>query len=304
MPDQWMRLQFCPACAGEDRRHCFDVAGTKLYECAGCHLRFLDPCFSPETTAQAYESTASLMELHGFHEGYYDYGDLGRASATKKEFESALERLEGFLGADPGRRLFDVGYGNGFFLALARQRKWQVGGVDTSLHNQKLAKAKFGLDLAAGTFEKECRGADFYDAVSFWDVLEHLPDPSVLLRKAFEVIRPAGYVLIGVPHEGGFLSVLSNVLFRFTGGRLRQGVDRVYLPEHVAYYALGALDRLLERNGFVRRGFFYSSTDLAKYKLPFTDKLLAHMILMLGRIFRRPNRLIAFYQKKSGMLSG
>jgi 2-polyprenyl-3-methyl-5-hydroxy-6-metoxy-1,4-benzoquinol methylase len=298
MPNQFIPLKYCPACAGEKRRYCFDVAGSKLYECDGCHLRFLDPCLSLESTAQAYESTASLMELHGFHEGYYDYGDLQKNSGTRREFERALGKLENCLGRVSGNRILDVGYGNGFFLALARRRGWQVSGIDTSEHNKNLARTKFGLVLDAGSFEKDVNKSHFYDVVSFWDVLEHLPDPGVLLKKAFKVVRPGGYVLIGVPNDGGFLSLLSNALFRLTCGRLRQGIDKVYLSEHVAYYDLGSLNCLLNRNGFEMRESFYSSTDLAKYKLPKGERLIANAVLMLGRIVCRENRLIGIYQKK------
>ena len=71
---------------------------------------------------EVYESGESLSLLNSCHDGYYDYGHLETESTTLAEFRRALARLEKcFQKGDVNRTILDVGYGNGLFLALAKQ---------------------------------------------------------------------------------------------------------------------------------------------------------------------------------------
>jgi len=151
---------------------------------------------------QAYESHETLSQFHDFHEGYYDYGSLSEKSQTRTEFERGLQLLERHLGFAPGKKILDVGFGNGFFLALAKQRGWQVDGVDTSAVNAANAKRKYGLSLRTGKLGNLNSPEGSYDAISFWDVIEHFSDPQVPLAQAGKLLKEGGYLLIGVPpHE-------------------------------------------------------------------------------------------------------
>ena len=136
-----------------------------------------------------------------------------------------------------------------------------------------------------------------YDVVSLWDVIEHLQDPNSILKKAWHLLNPNGYVLIGLPNDKSMLSLLASFLYRITFGRFKMGIKKIYFLEHVAYYNLKTLEMLLQQNNFLLRHYFYTSTDLAKYSLPFVEKAIASGILVLGRLTSLENRLIAVFQK-------
>ena len=296
---QLLDLNQCPVCAGRERKCLFPIPRTAVYECRNCGLRYIDPCLSPESMQTAYESDETLMNFHSFHEGYYSYGNLATESKTLKDFRTTLAKLEQLIPEmSDGRRIFDVGFGNGFFLAVAKQRGWHVHGSDTSPKNLELAREKFALELTCTDFEGYDSCGMTYDAVSFWDLIEHLPNPHKVLKKAGQILKPNGYVLVGIPNDQSLLQILASTLYHMSFGKLKKGIKTIYFLEHVAYYNLKTLTELFRLNDFILRDYFLSSTDLAKYSLTSTDRLIASIILFFGKLTGLENRLVAIFQKK------
>lgn len=296
---RFQNLSECPACNGVERQLLFPIENTTVQKCTHCHMKFLDPCFNPEAMIQVYESVETLKAMHSHHEGYYDYGDVDTPSQTRAEFTTALEKLEKLREPQTSNSIFDVGYGNGFFLALAKKRGWTVDGIDSSDVNKNKAKSRYGLNLSAGSFHNFSTGTQKYDAVSFWDVIEHLPEPDIFLSKAKSLLKPGGILLVGVPNDKSLMSYIASILYRLSFKKFSFGIKKLYFLEHVSYFHLEALKTLADRNGFQYQAHFYSSTDLNKFKLPWADKIISTILLFLGKITGMQNRLVSFYTVKS-----
>lgn len=289
-------LERCPGCRSPERKKLFTLPESAVHECLQCGLRYLNPCLAPEATAAAYESQESLLQYHGFHAWYYDYGDLSKPSKTRDEYLKGLRLLEKHIGKPSS--ILDIGFGSGFFLALGKSRGWKVSGIDTSEDNVKKAKEKFGLELSCGRLEHDIPDGAGYGAVSFWDLIEHFPDPDPVLQKTARILKPRGWVLIGVPNDRNLLVLIGELLYKLSAGRFKLGIEKMYFLEHVSYYNLRTLEGLMARNGFVLRGSFLSSTDLARYALPLWEKWVAGGLLTMGRAMGLGNRLIALFQKQ------
>ncbi len=294
-----MALNQCPVCETKERKRIVQLKESTVYECMFCRLRYLDPCLSPQAMRGAYESDQSLANLHLFHEGYYQYGDLTVKSKTMQDYTRALELLESSIPQKGERSIFDAGFGNGFFLAVAKQRGWKVAGSDSSPQNVTLASEKFSLKLACSDFENYDSHGTEYDAVSFWDVIEHLSNPHQALEKAHQMLKPGGFILIGLPNDKSLLRFLSFFVYQISFNQIRKGIEKVYFLEHVSYFNYESLHELLKRNDFTYRRHFFTNTDLARYALSLVDKIIAHSILFAGTWLHLQNRLIAVFQKNS-----
>ncbi len=288
--------KLCPACGGSKRTRLFKITASEVFRCMECGLKYLDPCLSEGSMSAAYESGESLKSFHDFHEGYYDYGELSQKSKTRDDFQEGLLRLEKHLSPGQPRKILDVGYGNGFFLAVARQRGWQVDGIDTSAENRKIAKARFGLQLRSGGFEQDIPNDQTYGAVAFWDVIEHLANPHRTLQKVRRILKPGGLVLIALPNDQNLLMIIASFLYKITAGVFNFGLKKLYFLEHVCYYEQKSLNALLEKNRFVNQDYFFTNTDLAKYRLPRWEKIVAGTLLQIGHWLRLDNRLVVIYQ--------
>jgi SAM-dependent methyltransferase len=115
-----------------------------------------------------------------------------------------------------------------------------------------VAKEKYGLTIRQG----EAETLDFgrtYDNIAMFHVLEHVPDPSRLIRKCFSLLNPGGRLFIAVPNQLKHLQLnLKTVIKNKT---IRTGIPRVQLDGsidefHLSQFTSQTLSVVLKKNGF------------------------------------------------------
>lgn len=99
---------------------------------------------------------------------------------------------------EPGT-VVDVGCGAGAFLARCREREWRGVGVDPSPSAVAYATA-LGLEAYVRSWPSSLLEGETVDAVTFINVLDHLPDPFKALQEAWRVLRTGGLLYIRVPN--------------------------------------------------------------------------------------------------------
>jgi len=289
-------LERCPLCGESARNSLVTCNRISAKQCRSCRLIYLDPCPDPRDLGKVYETSDSLATLHGFLGRYYEYGGLDEKSETLADYLRMLELLEKWL--PPGRRdIFEVGFGNGLFLAAAQKREWQVNGIDISAKNRVLAKERYLLELQHGFFEDFEINGRTYDAVAMLDVIEHQEAPHLFLQKAHRMLRPKGLLLLATPNASSFLHSLALWLYRLSGGVFKNGVEKIFIEEHLAYYNRQTVSELARRNGFRIVDDFQCSTDLERYCLKPNEAFTASVILRLGKLLRRENRFVVVGEK-------
>jgi SAM-dependent methyltransferase len=140
-----------------------------------------------------------------------------------------------------GARVLDVGCGAGDFLAAAKERGFRPTGIDISEAGARLCRQR-GFEAVAGDFLTEDFGAEF-DAVTMWDVIEHLRDPGAFFERSRGVLREDGLFIGKVPAFGPISVGLSKRIPRLAGMLLGA-------PNHVQYFTQRSLGALLRRTGF------------------------------------------------------
>jgi SAM-dependent methyltransferase len=98
----------------------------------------------------------------------------------------------------PASALWDVGGGNGF-QASRLQRGRSVVLVEPGAAGCRNAVARRVAKVIRGTIESLGLAAASLDAVSLFDVIEHLPDPVKMLTECRRVLRPSGCLFVTVP---------------------------------------------------------------------------------------------------------
>ncbi|HEY0545654.1 MAG TPA: class I SAM-dependent methyltransferase [Pyrinomonadaceae bacterium] len=98
-------------------------------------------------------------------------------------------------------RILDIGCGNGWSTSLMREEGHEAFGAD--LHAKapeswQQMKKKFPYISADG--QQLPFADDAFDAVATYQVLEHVPDPELMLRECLRVLRPTGRLIVVGPH--------------------------------------------------------------------------------------------------------
>jgi SAM-dependent methyltransferase len=77
-----------------------------------------------------------------------------------------------------------------------RERGWRVTGIEPSTDENP-----YGLDIRQERFPEECElGPQSFDVVTAWAVFEHLHDPRSAFRRAADLLRPGGRLILQVPN--------------------------------------------------------------------------------------------------------
>lgn len=104
------------------------------------------------------------------------------------------------LGAANGRKMLDVGCGNGDFLALMRDAGWDVVGVEPDATAAQFARELRAIPVVSGVLEDAGFADQTFDVVVLNHVIEHVFDPVAVLRECGRVTKADGIVVIVTPN--------------------------------------------------------------------------------------------------------
>jgi 2-polyprenyl-3-methyl-5-hydroxy-6-metoxy-1,4-benzoquinol methylase len=161
-----------------------------------------------------------------------------------------LERLLlGELGSLSEKTLLDIGCGNGALAASLAARGADVVGIDVSESGIGLARqnhpASQWLVMSAYDDLRSRLGREF-DFVVGLEVIEHLFDPRLFLRRTFQALKPGGLLVLSTPYHG----YLKNVALALSG-HLDAHFTVLWDGGHIKFFSWPALRTLLEEAGFI-----------------------------------------------------
>jgi len=139
----------------------------------------------------------------------------------------------------PGRSLLDVGCASGEFLLAAQARHWDVYGVESSAGAADQARRLTGATIHSGTLDTAPYAAGMFDAITLWDVIEHLQSPRAYVRQIAQLLRPGGVLALTTPN-------IRSLAFALLG----QTWEIIGPNDHLYYFAPRTLARLLRDAGF------------------------------------------------------
>ncbi len=97
-------------------------------------------------------------------------------------------------------RMLDVGCATGVFLQWFQAGgSWDLYGLELSEGAARVARAA-GLNVFIGQLEEAAYPENYFDVVTFWDVLEHISDPRSALLETRRILKPDGILVLRLPN--------------------------------------------------------------------------------------------------------
>jgi SAM-dependent methyltransferase len=201
-------------------------------QCPSCDLVYQNPRPTQEEMGQHYPPE---------YESYTDSSvDRELPWLTKKAYAYGIsKRRRVVTRRKKGGRILDVGCATGtFLLGMKELPDWEVAGVEISPHAANIAR-KNQLEVFTGTLEEAQLPSSRFDAVTLWDVLEHLHNPMTSLEEIHRILKPGGILVLRVPNGASWDAKWF--------GQTWAGWDA---PRHLYVFTAITLKKMLEANGF------------------------------------------------------
>jgi len=194
----------------------------RYVKCRNCHLIYVNPI-------------EKASKING------DYSKMGNTDAPiirGSRLLAAKSQLGLISKHKSGTTLLDIGCGEGFFLFNATKAGYTTKGIEISRDAAEYAGREFGLDVEAKPFEDLQFPDNYFDVITLWQVLEHVPYPLIVLKEVHRILKPDGLLATSTPD---IESILAKI-FRRKWWNLRR--------LHINQFTTRTLTDMLKRAGF------------------------------------------------------
>lgn len=207
--------------------------------------------------------------LSAHYAGYYGsrHGVTAKLCAKRR-----IALVSKMAGQGEGRRLLDIGCGDGMFLQSAKDHGWVAVGTEL---NPEPARRR-GFEVFSSL--QECAKHGPFNVVTLWHSLEHMPDPRTVIEKIRGLVAEDGIVLIAVPDFEGYQSKT-----------FRQSWLHLDVPRHLYHFTATSLDRMLNQAEFI---------PVAHWFQEFEYDLIGWWQSALNAVLPTPNVLFDYLARK------
>lgn len=226
-----MTLTACACCGAEAPSPCFTATAQSgerfdFLQCKRCGTVCHAVPPDGETLARAYGAEyygGTRRKFIGPIASLVEYFQGGRARLVSRHIPA-------------GRRVLDVGCGNGGYLAQMAGRGFAAEGTEWTA--ESASRVAEGISVHVGDLTTMNLPGS-YEAISAWHVFEHLADPGATLDKMRELLSPTGRLFLSMPNQASWQARLF-------------GPHWFHLdpPRHLYNFGRAGLKGMLERHGF------------------------------------------------------
>jgi len=248
IPQELLSHRACPTCGSIEETLELEKDHMRIVRCRECDLVFVNPTFDQAHYQQVYASQAYQDIVRDLGINSHDY--------RVKRFGAERVRIMGeHLRMSNGRapRYLDVGCSTGFVVEAAQANGWKAAGIDLNPSAIEFGRSR-ALDLRTVALEDAGLAAGTFDAVSLFDVLEHLLDPGRTLRACVDLLAPDGILFLYVPNFD-------------SASRLLMGANAHFIwpTHHLNYYTPTTIRDLMLRHSLTPELIVTEGLDIEDY---------------------------------------
>jgi SAM-dependent methyltransferase len=200
-----------------------------ILRCRSCTLVYVDAALTEEDLDRIYG--ASFFNIGSKFAG--EVSSPGAANAALR-VERLLQLPE--VGLDCW---LDVGCANGDFLLAAGGQVKRTCGVEISSYASEAARQRGIEAIWRGDFLEAQLPRTGFDLISMWDYIEHVQEPLANLRKAYELLRPGGYLALSTGDIGSPIARLMGRIWHL-----------MIPPKHLYFFSRSTLRSMLTTAGY------------------------------------------------------
>lgn len=197
--------------------------------------------------------------------------------------------------------LLDVGCSSGAFLQIAKSFGINAEGVEPAEKPVAYAREQ-GLKVHLGLLEEVKFPDSSFDAITLYEVIEHVDNPAKILEECRRVLRPGGVLVIGTGNTDSWTRMVKGSSWDFFDMRQHGG--------HINFFSNKSIAVLARNTGFEVGKIITSGVKLfEREELPYflfrTSKIFAELLNAPSALLNKGHQMEAYLisTKKSGVTS-
>lgn len=277
-------IEACPiGCAGPVEATAIVLPEGPLSRCPGCG-QLVSRC-----SEERYQTSMSEFDD--------PRGTLPSPDSAERRFKRSRKCLLNIARMlnkpDHEIRLLDVGCSTGFFLFVADQMGFVAEGVEPAPLAAQAACAA-GLRVHQGLLEDLSLSGNTFDAVTLFEVVEHVKHPLPLLKECYRIIKPGGLLVIGTGNTASWTASVMNADWEYFHIAKHGG--------HISFFNPVSINRLAERTGFrvvslkTNSVRFFEKGDCSPVVYR-TAKIVAELLNGPSKLFGKGHDMLVFLQR-------
>ncbi len=174
----------CPVCRDSRTERRFAVGEGAYWECGTCRSGFIHPIWSAEEAIAGHQGNLYLNK-------------------DAKKLKRNARRIKYLMRFCKGGKFLDIGCNGGFMVEIARRNGFETWGIDIDAVSVEYARGKFpGSRFLIGPVQEWEPEAPRFDLIHCSEVIEHVPDPHVMMAAIAKLLKPGAHAFITTPDLG------------------------------------------------------------------------------------------------------
>ena len=250
----------CDLCSSKQSSVLFNFPEYRVLSCGSCGLVFTDSSVYSRDL-EIYSGDYYKKKYPKRYDSYTaDYRKLENDSIINN-YTNLLEQLEKFSAKG---KMLDVGCATGVFLDIARERGWEVQGIDVSKYAVHYARKNFGLKASVATIENLKAPDSYFDVITLHEVIEHVPSMKSVLKGARKKLKKNGLLLLTTIDSSSLISQLSGMLYHSTLGKINSPAQKCFQLQHTFHPTPEIMRLYFKEAGFKEEWFNRSEIPVDK----------------------------------------
>jgi 2-polyprenyl-3-methyl-5-hydroxy-6-metoxy-1,4-benzoquinol methylase len=175
-----------------------------------------------------------IADVTSFYAELKDEDYVATAKQRELQLAKLLEKTQKYV--SKSGEILDIGAGSGIFVRILTERGYNAVGIEPSRYLAGIAQES-DLPVICGTFPSEELSGQFA-TVYLTDVIEHVTEPSVLLKSIYDTLVDGGTVIVTTPDVSALVS-------RLLGKKWWH-----YRIAHIGYFNKVTLNQIMKSTGF------------------------------------------------------
>lgn len=298
IPSQ-LKIGQCKLCFGFNTKKKYKLSNDlSIYVCQDCGFDFVNFLRPLETQSDVTLEESDKDYIRNYLQSNFE------------KLNDNLSLVKKHIGTIAGKCFLDVGAGGGLWLSILKnQNASEIVGIEIDQKRIAFAKEEYNIDLSDELIESRYwdKFANFFDAITLWDVIEHVNNPVQMLSQCFKLLKPGSYLFLDTPIRDCLYDYASYIWYFITLGKSTLFLRSKYSKEHLQIFHSSELLSLARDIGFSIADYdikheltfpysFYFRRFTSNKKM---QDILGNCAKIFFKIFKIRNKIVCALRKEA-----